>query len=38
MDFFDWNGDGNVDWQDEFIEYNIFKECTKEDDETDDDF
>ena len=37
MAFFDWNQDGKKDWQDDFLEYNIYKECTKEDDEEDDD-
>lgn len=33
MAFFDWNHDGKKDWQDDYIEYNIYKECTKDDDE-----
>lgn len=31
MAFFDWNNDGKKDWQDDYIEYNIYKECTKDD-------
>ncbi len=26
MAFYDWNNDGKKDWQDDFIEYNIYKE------------
>ena len=32
MAFFDWNHNGKKDWQDDYIEYNIYKECTKDDD------
>ena len=28
MAFFDWNHDGKKDVQDDFIEYNIYKEST----------
>lgn len=31
MAFFDWNHNGKKDWQDDYIEYNIYKECTKDD-------
>ena len=30
MAFFDWNKDGKIDVQDEFLEYNIFKACTED--------
>lgn len=30
MAFYDWNKDGKKDIQDDFIEYNIYKECTKD--------
>lgn len=33
MAFFDWNGNGKMDIQDMFLEYNIFKACTQDDDE-----
>lgn len=29
MAFRDWNGDGKMDLVDDFFEYNIYKECTK---------
>ena len=32
MAFFDWKHNGKKDWQDDYIEYNIYKECTKDDD------
>ena len=32
MAFYDWNKDCKKDVQDDFIEYNIYKECTKDDD------
>lgn len=35
MAFFDWNQDGKIDIQDKFLEYNIYKACT-EDEDTDD--
>ncbi len=44
MGFFDWNKNGKIDAQDMFLEYNIFKACTEDDDENenmfdlDDDF
>ena len=44
MVFFDWNGNGKTDAQDMFLEYNIFKACTEDDNENenifdaDDDF
>ena len=43
MAFFDWNKDGKIDMQDAFLEYNIFKACTEEDEneniyDSDDDF
>ena len=31
MAFFDWNHNGKKYWQDDYIEYNIYKECTKDD-------
>lgn len=39
MAFFDWNGNGKHDWQDDFIEHQIYEETTKESDDenTDDD-
>ena len=36
MTIFDWNQDGKIDMQDEFLEYNIFKACTEEDDDNGD--
>lgn len=33
MAFFDWNGNGKTDAQDMFLEYNIFKACTEDDNE-----
>lgn len=30
MAFYDWNKDGKKDWQDDFIEYNIYKDSTGE--------
>lgn len=39
MAFFDWNGNGKIDAQDMFLEYNIFRACTEEyDDEKEDIF
>ena len=45
MAFFDWNRNGKIDAQDMFLEYNIFRACTEEDDDekedifdSDDDF
>lgn len=44
MAFFDWNRNGKLDAQDMFLEYNIFKACTEDDDDnenifdSDDDF
>lgn len=45
MAFFDWNRNGKMDAQDMFLKYNIFKACTKKDDDekedmfdSDDDF
>ena len=34
---FDFNGDGKTTWDEEYLAFKIFEECTKEDD-TDDDF
>ena len=36
MAFWDWNHDGKMDMQDEFLEYNIFKLCTEDDIDNDD--
>ena len=36
MAFFDWNRDCKIDMQDAFLEYNIFKDCTEDDDNNDD--
>lgn len=33
MAFFDWNRNGRIDAQNMFLEYNIFKACTKDKDE-----
>ena len=30
---YDWNRNGKIDSQDMFLEYNIFKACTEDDDE-----
>ena len=30
MAFYDWNKDGKKDVQDDFIEYNIYKQCENE--------
>ena len=30
MAFLDWNGNGKIDAQDMFLEYNIFKACTED--------
>ena len=30
MAFFDWDMDGKKDWQDDFFEYNIYKECMED--------
>ena len=42
MAFFDWNKDGKIDMKDAFLEYNIFKACTEDENEDtfdlDDDF
>lgn len=38
MAFFDWNRNGKIDAQDMFLEYNIFKACTEDDDDNDDMF
>ena len=35
MTFFDWNQDGKIDVQDEFLEYNVFKACTEDEDSDD---
>ena len=35
MTIFDWNQDGKIDMQDDFLEYNIFKACTEDDDNGD---
>ena len=35
MAFFDWNKDGKIDMQDAFLEYNIFKACTEDEDDND---
>lgn len=32
MAFYDWNKDGKKDFVDDYIEYNIYKECTKDND------
>ena len=37
MAFYDWNHDDKKDWQDDFIEYQIYKDVTNESDEDDDD-
>ena len=31
MTFIDWNMDGKIDMQDEFLEYNVFKACIEND-------
>ena len=36
MAFFDWNKYGKIDMQDAFLEYNIFKACTEDNDDNDD--
>ncbi len=36
MAFHDWNHDGKKDWQDDFIEYRIYQDVTKDSDEEDD--
>ena len=36
MAFFDWNNDGKIDMQDEFLEYNLFKACIEDKDDNDD--
>ena len=33
MAFFDWNRNGKIDAQDKFLEYNIFKACTEDENE-----
>ena len=33
MAFFDWNRNGKIDAQDMFLEYNIFKACTEDENE-----
>ncbi len=35
---FDFNGDGKTTWDEEFIAYKIFEECTKDEDDSDSDF
>ena len=35
MAFFDWNRDGKIDMQDAFLEYNIYKACTEDEDNDD---
>ena len=35
MAFFDWNRNGKIDAQDMFLEYNIFKACTEDEDDND---
>ncbi len=32
MAFFDWDGNGKKDIADDFIEYQIYEECTKDED------
>ena len=32
---YDWNRNGEIDSQDMFLEYNIFKACTEDDDDND---
>lgn len=29
MSFYDWNRDGKKDFRDDFIEYQVYKDCTK---------
>ena len=36
MTIFDWNQDGKINMQDDFLEYNIFKACTEDEDDNDD--
>ncbi len=36
-DLFDFDGDGDVDVGEEYIAYNIFEDCTKDDEETEED-
>ena len=36
MTIFDWNQDGKIDMQDDFLEYNIFKACTEDEEDNDD--
>ncbi len=38
MAFFDWDGNGKIDAQDMFLEYNIFKACTEDFDENENTF
>lgn len=39
MAFYDWDGNGKKDIFDDYIEYNIYRECTKDmDDDPDDDY
>lgn len=35
MAFFDWNRNGKIDAQDMFLEYNIFKACTEDENKED---
>ena len=35
MAMFDWNGNGKKDFADDYIEYQIYKDCTEDDDEED---
>ena len=37
MAFIDWNKDGKIDMRDAFLEYNIYKACTEDDDDDNDD-
>ena len=38
MGLFDFNGDGKTSMGEKWIAYNIFKECTKEDNDDDEDY
>ena len=35
---FDFNGDGKTTWDEEFLAFKIFEECTKEENDSDSDF
>ena len=37
MTFIDWNMDGKIDMQDEFLEYNVFRACMENENTTDND-